>query len=57
LADLLGEKNTVPTEKNKLKSTDYKPDEHGLYVVYISNDLYDMFGIATNPNPNRTLRY
>jgi hypothetical protein len=28
-ADLLWEKNTIPTEKNKLKSTDYKTSEQG----------------------------
>jgi hypothetical protein len=33
LADLLREKNIIPAEKkNKLKSTDYKPDEQSLSV-------------------------
>ena len=31
LTDLLGEKNTVQAKKNKLKSTDYKTSEQGIY--------------------------
>jgi len=36
-ADLLGEKNTVSAEKNKLKSTDYKISEYDQYVKYSSS--------------------
>jgi SUMO ligase MMS21 Smc5/6 complex component len=35
-ADLLWEKNIIPTEKNKLKSTDYKTSEQNMYLLNAS---------------------
>jgi hypothetical protein len=43
------EKNTVPAKKNKPKSTDYKPTEHGLYKIVQIHKAWGMVHLSSTP--------